>query len=218
MSWWVKTVIGLAVVAMLGALTVVPARGVGEAVTPVSQTAVAAEGGCGSLTLEASLESSGRAPILDVWGLTRVDVTMVEPTITTATTDACEDDIVLTGGALVFDPNCDVPDEAPEDAAAEMIAGEPEERCGGDGWSLVPWSDAFTVEDLAPGGQSFTYSGERLSLGSALVLGDRWCAGVQYFIEQRWQNASGAGSNVPAEEIAAGDLCIETRPATSGAP
>ncbi len=216
MSWWVKAVIGLAVVAVLGALTVVPVRAVGNAVTPVSQTAVAAQGGCGSLTLDADLESSGRAPILDVWGLTRVEVTMTEPTITTASTDAC-DDVVLTGGVLVFDPNCDVPVEAPEDAALEVTAGEPEERCDGDGWSLVPWADAFTVEDLTPDGQSFAYAGERLSLGSSFVLGDRWCAGAQYFIEQRWTEGDGSYLNVPAEEIATGDLCIETRPATAGA-
>ncbi|WP_084102254.1 hypothetical protein [Demequina sp. NBRC 110051] len=212
MAWWVKTVIGLAAVAVLGALTVVPARAVGDAVTPVSQTAVAAQDGCGAITLEADLESSGRAPLLDLWGLTRVEVTLTDPTITTAATDTCDDDIVLTGGALVFDPNCDLPIETDEEALVDLGSGEPERRCGGDGWSLVPWADALALDDLAPGGQSFTYTGERLSLGSAFVLGDRWCAGAQYFIEQRW----GGNLNVPAEEIAAGDLCIETRPATSG--
>ncbi|WP_084127817.1 hypothetical protein [Demequina sp. NBRC 110055] len=213
MAWWVKAGIGAAIVVVVAALTVVPVRAVGDAVTPVSQTAAAAQDGCGAITLEADLESSGRAPVLDVWGLTRVDVTMVEPTITTAATDACEDDVVLTGGVLVFDPNCDLPVEAPEELDAGLDPGAPEERCGGNGWSLVPWADSFALEDLVPGGQSFAYAGERLSLGSSFVLGDRWCAGAQYFIEQRW----GGTLNVPAEEIATGDLCIATRPAGASA-
>lgn len=217
MAWWVKAAIGLAVVAVLGALTVVPVRGVGDAVTPVSQMAVAAQDGCGAITLDATLESSGRAPLVDVWGLTRVEAAMIDPTITTVATEACEDDVVLTGGALVFDPNCDEPLVVDEQAAADTNPGEPEPRCGGDGWSLVPWADAFALKDLVPGGQSHTYTGERLSLGTSLVLGETWCAGSMLFVEQRWSNEGGSFVNVPAEEIAAGDLCIETRPATPSA-
>ncbi|WP_084077206.1 hypothetical protein [Demequina sp. NBRC 110057] len=211
MSWWVKVGVAVAALGVAAVLTAVPVRSVDGAATEVSQTATVVDGGCGEITLDATLESTGRAPLVDVWGLTRVEVTMVEPTITTARTQACTDDIVLTGGALVFDPDCDVPVEVNEDVDL-LEPGEPEPRCGGDGWVLQPWAGPSGLDGVEAGGQSFTYAGDRLPLGAGTTTHDRWCAGSQQYVEQRWETLAGINVDGPTAEVVDGDLCVPTRP------
>jgi hypothetical protein len=194
---------GVAALALVLLLTTVPVTRHPAESQPIALHAVSSDSGvpaCATMRLEGELESQRTTPLVNLWGLTNVVVTIVAPSVAVGGEATCPEGFTINDGrAFLYTPECESPVLLDDESANEWP--EPEFRCEGNGVS-------FTAVVIDPELNEMTSnnSDSRFELGSSgLVSADQWCLGTDFWVSHN-VNGSADGSSLDQVD---GDICVD---------
>ena len=122
LSWLIGG--GVALLALLAVVTGVPlqAQAVESRPIDLQATSSSAEAPvCATMRLRGELESQRTVPIVNVFGLSQVDTTIVSPEVHTGGEVPCENGVELRQGVVVvYTPDCDNPSAVDDDERMDV--------------------------------------------------------------------------------------------------
>jgi len=195
---------GVALLALLAVVTAVPLRAqpVESQQLDVRATSSSPEApACATMRLTGTLESQQSTPLVDVWGLSEVEVALIEPVVKVGGEAPCAEDVRISDGqAFVYTPACDSPEWVESEEPIDRISDQ-QSLCGGNGIGFTA-----TVTDPAVNETTASHSTWRFDLGSSgVIAADSWCLGTEFGVGHFIGNEF-SGSTL---DVVEGDSCVE---------